>query len=833
VRAIGNRRNAGRFFIALVAGACSVTAFGQAEFRAMWISRFEWPSATPSVAQSNLDNAMQDLADNHFNAAVLQVRGQADTLYPSPYEVWSPLIGGTDPGWDPLAYAVNAAHSRGIELHAYINTHTCWQSGSATPPANPSHLFYQHCNAANPAARDWLHHDNPTNPVQFSESDYVWIAPGAPAFQAYIRQQILHVVENYDVDGIHYDRIRTPWSNQPSFDPISLARFNDPQSNPDGLDFTAWTADQITRNVRDIYAAIMAEKPWIKVSAAVFNNPTTAPTAQHQDGLAWANTGGLDICVPMIYFSGGQNSTWDTRLQLWLNGTSRHVVAGQITSVGSSMLIDQINVTRLRGGEGNNVFSWTSFTGWGQYTAQVYQQPVATPAISWKDNPTTGIILGRVIDGGGAAVVDTQITRNGSAYTALSTGDGFYSFLLVPPGTYTLTASHPAHSPQNVANVVVAAGQVTEVDIQFGAVLPPVIADVAPDPATAVVDQEYTVQLSLAQGTADDWDLVSGPPGASVDGSGFVSGWTPSPADDGQMFDFVVEASNTAGSDQESWTVQVSATAPCDKFDLADFDAYAAGQSVLFNLPRFSGSTSNDLALSPNVAEVDAAAAPFSPPNAMRVEWQYVDTDPQRWMRLTTFNGAQIPNPTIPLDRPLRVRLRLDGGALLVSLGIRETGASAELGEDGGTGGTIEWVGADSDVNGAPQGKLLEGAAGVWQTLIFDPLSDPIHGFTGDGNLVTATGLGVLEHLGFAVLDSPGPFTLHIDDIDVLCGLPDYGDFNGDADILFADYEFFNDCMQGPDVSVAGDCLAADDNLDTDVDMGDFVEFQRVFGPAR
>lgn len=795
----------------------------------MWASRFDWPAPNEAACKANLDALMQDLDDANFNAVFLQVRGQADVLYPSPYEVWSPLLGGGDPGWDPLAYALAAAHARGIELHAYINIHTCWQSSAHTPPAEPNHLFYAHCNASDPAHRDWLHHDNPTNPVQFSESDYVWIAPGVPAFQAYIRQQVLYVVQTYDVDGVHYDRIRTPWSNQPSYDPISLARFNDPQSNPDDLDFTAWTADQITRTVRDIYAAIMAVRPEVAVSAAVYSNPSTAPTAQHQDAPAWAQTGGLDILVPMMYFSGGAGSTWDLRLQQWLAlDGGRHVVAGQITSQGISSLLEQVVLTRQRGAQGNSVFSWGSFTFGDEYVANVYQTPVATPTMDWKTTPTTGIIVGTVT-GNGVPVVDAQLHRDGSTYTALASGDGFYSFLLVPPGTYTLTAAHPAYSTTVATGVTVAAGQVVQRDIDLGLPLPPIIAEVTPDPDVVEAGTAYTRQLALTQGIADSWTLIDGPSGASVGAQGFVSGWTPGESEIGQMFLFTVRATNASGSDDESWYVAVAGPPPCQVHLFTDFDAYAAGERVLFNRPRYSGSTSTDLLAAPDVAEVTTAVTPFSPPNCYLVQWQFVDTDPQRWLRLTTHNAPYVPNPTVELDRPIRVRLRLDSGRLRLAVGIRETGTTAAVGEDGGTTGTIEWVGAATDLNGAPQGVLVEPQPGVWQTFVFDPLTDPILGLNGDGVLWTGTNKGTFEHLAFSIVDGAGPFTVYIDDIDLRCGLPAWGDFDGDADADSDDFALLANCLQGPDNDRPPMCAAADFEGDQDVDLGDFMVFQQEF----
>ena len=64
------------------------------------------------------------------------------------------------------------------------------------------------------------------------------------------------------------------------------------------------------------------------------------------------------------------------------------------------------------------------------------------------------------------------------------------------------------------------------------------------------------------------------------------------------------------------------------------------------------------------------------------------------------------------LDSPVRVRLRVDSGRFRLAAGIREIATDPEVGEDGGTSGPIEWVGATSEINGAPQGVLVEAMPG-------------------------------------------------------------------------------------------------------------------------
>jgi hypothetical protein len=298
----------------------------------------------------------------------------------------------------------------------------------------------------------------------------------------------------------------------------------------------------------------------------------------------------------------------------------------------------------------------------------------------------------------------------------------------------------------------------------------------------------------------------------------------------GQTVTFTVRATNGAGSDEETWSVQVPVPPPCTRVKLTDFDNYTVGNAALFQLPRYSGSTVNHLAATPNVAQVTDTVTAFSGAKCEMVQWAFVDASTQRWLRLTTNNGAQLPNPTVALDRPLRVRLRLDSGQVRVCVGIRETGTTADIGADGGTSGTIEWVGATGVVGTAPQGRLITAQPGVWQTLLFDPRQDPITPQTGDGVLASSTGKGVFEQLAFSAVDSAGPFTAYIDDIELLCAVPAYGDLNHDGDVDAQDLTLFAGCFAGPQVTVSGTCTAADGDTDNDVDTADYARLQRMVG---
>lgn len=200
-----------------------------------------------------------------------------------------------------------------------------------------------------------------------------------------------------------------------------------------------------------------------------------------------------------------------------------------------------------------------------------------------------------------------------------------------------------------------------------------------------------------------------------------------------------------------------------------DFDTRTAGAEVMFQEPRFSGSTSSHLATTPNVSRVSADAA-ASGSQSYKVNWAFV-AGSNRWLRLTTFNTGILPNPTIDFRGTVSFDYLLRGpNDLRVSLGARETGTTAALGANGGTGGSIEWVGSTTS-GPAPLGKTLLASSAnstTFRTLTFNLATDTVSAFTGNGALSSATNKGVLENLGITQAGSftaANEYTLYIDNV--------------------------------------------------------------------
>jgi uncharacterized lipoprotein YddW (UPF0748 family) len=171
------------------------------ELRGMWlatVSGRDWPSKVGLTAErqraellAHLDTAVE----RRLNAVIFQVRPSADALWPSPYEPWSHYLTGTqgkDPGWDPLGTAVEEAHARGLELHAWFNPYRIANH------TDPSRLVASHPAREHPS---WV--------VPYGGKLYY--NPGIPAVRAFVQKAMLDAVRKYPVDAVHFDDYFYPY----------------------------------------------------------------------------------------------------------------------------------------------------------------------------------------------------------------------------------------------------------------------------------------------------------------------------------------------------------------------------------------------------------------------------------------------------------------------------------------------------------------------------------------------------------------------------------------------------------------------------------------------
>lgn len=265
------------------------------EFRSFWLSTEggrDWPpSITDTTGHKNaLKEILHQAKKLGFNAVIFQVTPGGKALYPGSRLPWSPILTTSqDNGiaWDPLAFAIKESHKLGLELHAGYDLLRVYNQ-------NEKHL---------PTHRP---HHNTTPDPEWLESfgcDIAWINPAFPEAREWIRLNVMEIVDNYDIDGLHFDHFRYAGDYERDDSLMQLY-------NPANLDDIGdWRRENLNQFARELHTTIKAHKPFIKIgSTSAGHYQHTGGWAAHlayfqyfQDSRKWLKEGYNDYIAPQFF----------------------------------------------------------------------------------------------------------------------------------------------------------------------------------------------------------------------------------------------------------------------------------------------------------------------------------------------------------------------------------------------------------------------------------------------------------------------------------------------------------------------------------------------------
>ncbi|MGH8518825.1 MAG: glycoside hydrolase family 10 protein, partial [Panacagrimonas sp.] len=345
------------------------------ELRAVWVAtvnNIDWPSRpdlTTWEQQQELLAILNRATALKMNAIVFQVRPVADAFYVSRYEPWSRWLTGRQgrqpiPLWDPLAFAVAESHKRGLELHAWFN---------------PYRVSYSRDSLR---ARNHVSTRRPDLVVSYGRT--LWMDPGIPEVRSLMVRAVMDVVRRYDVDGVHIDDYFYPYpeldaSQQPIEFPDS-ASYAAYRRGGGALEKNDWRRRNVDLLVRQFYAAVKAEKPWVKVGISPFGiwRPGNPPQIQgfdaydriFADARKWLIEGWVDYLAPQLYWPiYPPEQSYPALLQWWVdqNRKGRHIWPGlgahRLALTGpramrADEIVQQIQITRdIPGATGTIIFN--------------------------------------------------------------------------------------------------------------------------------------------------------------------------------------------------------------------------------------------------------------------------------------------------------------------------------------------------------------------------------------------------------------------------------------------------------------------------------------------
>ena len=282
----------------------------ESSFRAVWVSAFTGDiSGFSSEAQykQEIMQVFKTLEYYNINAMIFHVRARNDAFYESKYNKWSPYY-NSNPTWDALPWIIEECHKRGIEFHAWLNPYRV-----ETSSANVNEVAKKF-RSNNPAS-------NPKNLL--NSSDSVILNPGLPEVRRFLINTCMELIEDYDVDAIHFD------------DYFYAAGVDDSETyakyNTEGMSLGDWRREQVNlfikglsdemraynkKTGRRVQLGIAPSGIWrsgdgkVTYDAngnAITNGSSTTSTFIHYGGhlfadtLKWVNNEWIDYILPQSY----------------------------------------------------------------------------------------------------------------------------------------------------------------------------------------------------------------------------------------------------------------------------------------------------------------------------------------------------------------------------------------------------------------------------------------------------------------------------------------------------------------------------------------------------
>lgn len=394
------------------------------EMRSTWVAGMgiDWPRSTnQATAKQQLITILDQLRSQNFMGVCVHVRPKADAYYKSSYEPWSKDISGTrgkDPGWDPLAFAIEECHKRGLECYAWVNPFRV---------NNSSTLFNTEYD------RKWL-----ADGWLIQTDQWVCFNPGLPAARKHCFDVIKEIYTNYAVDGMLFDDYFYPGGGMT--EGSSAEDYQLWKNSGTSMTIADWRRDNVNTFVKELYDDIQATRPdmrfgigpagvaWKSAADRGLPRPSSGSDWQYDqiyaDPLAWLDDGTIDFISPQIYWARSNNAArYDVLCDWWsmaadhfgrhnyVSIASYKVETAEFTGGGSKAdgwaeIGAQIDLTRsdTRNNAPGAIYYNTKsmngpgLTGLGEYLGKnKYQHKVLTPLVDWKgrfaDKPVEGLAL--------------------------------------------------------------------------------------------------------------------------------------------------------------------------------------------------------------------------------------------------------------------------------------------------------------------------------------------------------------------------------------------------------------------------------------------------------
>ena len=257
------------------------------EFRAVWVS----PATNDIAGYTSMQQYKEQIYDvldkmdyYNLNVMIFHVRIMNDAIYKSKYNKWS-VYYNENPDWDALPWIIEECHKRGIEFHAWMNPYRVTNNVALSLEE-----LAKRFDRGNPAS-------NPKNMLRGSASTI--LNPGLPEVQSFLVDTCMELIENYDVDAIHFDDYFYPTTEE-SFDSDYYKSY---KSTGGRLSLAAWRRQNVNELISRVYSAIKNINPDCVFGVSPTGNTNSNYSALYCDVYTWVTSAGyVDYICPQLYY---------------------------------------------------------------------------------------------------------------------------------------------------------------------------------------------------------------------------------------------------------------------------------------------------------------------------------------------------------------------------------------------------------------------------------------------------------------------------------------------------------------------------------------------------
>ena len=276
--------------------------------KAVWISYIDLQSIltgkTETAFRANFKKVCENAVDFGINTLICHVRSFGDAIYPSEYFAWSQMAAGVgkNPGYDPLKIMIDTAHQYNLSFHAWINPFRSFAKTQVSSVPSTSTF------------KKWYNDSSKNGKYIVLHNERWYYNPGYPDVRKLILNGVKEIINNYNVDGIHFDDYFYP-TTASSFDSDAYNTYGA------GKNLANWRRENVSDLIKSVYDAVKSKNSNIIFGISPDANITNDMNTQYADVRLWGSQNGyVDYLCPQIYYSyKSESSDFTTTLSTWNN----------------------------------------------------------------------------------------------------------------------------------------------------------------------------------------------------------------------------------------------------------------------------------------------------------------------------------------------------------------------------------------------------------------------------------------------------------------------------------------------------------------------------------